>query len=156
MNTADIKRQMRSIAEHMLDTADGASWAPVVDAWKSTNADAIPEISTELFDGLVTRLAREVIKDISGTGNSQVPLPGFGDIDAYVTARTPEGGYLVKHVRHAVVADLMADAEIHEDNVRSALEARRRAKGRNRTLIPVMQEHECTAGEAMDWLETHG
>lgn len=157
MSIADIKRQMRQIAEQMIDTADGASWAPVVDAWRSTNRDHLTEISAEMMDSWLRNAARDIIRELTSAGNGQVPLPGFGDIDTYVTTRTAEGDYKVKHIRWATEADLLVDADIHDDNVRQALAARRRAQGRNRTLMPVMREQGFEhAGQALDWLETHG
>lgn len=156
MNRTDVLREMRSIADDLIENSiEGAHWLTVRETFKRLHADDLDSFALDYLDDYLMRLATEAVNDRRRSGNVQLALPGI-EFDRTVTVPDGEGGFVVKHVRRATEADLLADEKVHDENVRSALDARGRARMRNRTLLPVMQEQGlATAGEAMDWIASH-
>lgn len=153
MNKSEIKQQLRHIADQLIDDG-GVSYMQVVEAFKATTTpDDLLDLGADALDELVQNWSKAIVDEKRRAGNREVSLPGIGDFDETVTTLNAEGAYLVKHLRHATRADLLADVELHEDNVRRASEALERARHRNRRLIPVMDELDAeTAGEALRYL----
>jgi len=149
-----IRQWLREYAEEAIDSPNGAHPVALV----SRLLDEHPEVrghADELLEDALRGWANEAIKP---KRMETAPLPGLGDsCPITVTAPDGEGGYIVKSIRLATVADLVADVAIHEENVTHALRGRRLALRRNDRLVPLMEEHGFElAGDALDLLEQQG
>jgi len=154
MNRKDIRQHMTAIADNLLETsANGVHWLPVKEQFVADHAAELDDFTDDLRDDYLRHVAANVVNSLRRDDNAQLELPGFGNIDGTVTTFDGEGGYVTKKLAFATVDDLLRDAEVHAGNVQSARDALRRARIRNKALIPVMEEHGfATAGEALELL----
>ena len=112
------------------------------------------DFGAEQVDELLRRWAKDIVDGKRRNSNGQLSFEGIGEFDDTVTTLNAEGAYVVKRLRYATKADLLADEQIHNDNVRKATEALERARKRNLRLIPLMDDHGYDiAGDALDHLE---
>ncbi len=153
MKAFEIKQQLRELADILMDDG-GVSAMSLAQTFRSvTNPDELLDLGREALDELVMRWSKDIIKDRRRSGNGQMTFEGIGEVDETVTTLDGEGGYVVKHLRHATLADLLADVQLHEENVETARKALERAKNRNRMLVPLMEsEGFNTVAEALTHL----
>lgn len=139
MKALEIKQQLRELADMLMDDG-GVSAMSLAQTFRSvTGPDDLFDLGQDALDELIMRWSTDIIKAKRRSGNGSARLPGIGEVDETVTTLDGEGGYVVKHLRHATSADLLADEQLHEENVETARKALERAKNRNRTLIPLME-----------------
>lgn len=150
MNASEIKSRLRELADKLIDDG-GVSAMSLVESFRSvTDPDELLELGQDALDELVLRWSKDIIKDRRRNGNGQMTLDGIGDVDETITTLDGEGGYVVKHLRHATLDDLLVDVRLHEENVQTAQRALERAKQRNRALVPLMEANGfATAGPAL-------
>lgn len=155
MDANQIKNHLRDIADQLLEDVDGVSYMQVFDAFKSSvSAEDLMDFGAEQVDELLRRWAKDIVDGKRRNSNGQLSFEGIGEFDDTVTTLNAEGAYVVKRLRHATKADLLADEQIHNDNVRKATEALERARKRNLRLIPLMDDYGYDiAGDALDHLE---
>ena len=150
MKKSEIKQRLRELAEKLID-GGGVSAMSLAETFRSvTDPDELLDLGREALDELINRWSNDILNDRRRSGNGQLTLAGIGQVDETVTTLNAEGGYVLKHLRHATLADLIADVQLHQDNVLTAQKALDRALRRNRALLPLMEaEGLATAGEAL-------
>jgi hypothetical protein len=155
VNIAQIKAELATIYEELIDTADGAHWSSLYTQFNDRHPDARFEVGAELYDEMLKDKALSVMKETDRrAGRRQLSLPGLDvEWDATVTLPDGEGSFRRKRLERATASDLIADLEIHRANVDSAVAALDRGTQRNTVLLPAMEEHGfTTAGEAIEYL----
>ena len=155
MNVAQIRVELTTLYDQLIDSPDGAHWSSLFDEFNRLHPDARHQVGADLFDEMLKDKALKVMSDSDRrAGKTQLSLPGIdAEWDATVTTPDGEGSFRRKRLERASADDLAADAAIHDQNVDAAIAARNRARQRNQVLLPVMDEHGfATAGEAIDWL----
>jgi hypothetical protein len=150
----DVNHELTRIYDDLIDTAEGAHWALLVDEFNRLHPDARTEIGVELFADSLKTKALAVMSAADRAGRVQLELPGISaDWDATVTLPDGEGSYRRKRLERATRDDLIADLAIHRENVDRAQSALRRAVGRNDALVSLMAKFDfATAGEAIEYL----
>ena len=151
----EILQAMTEIADFLSAEPTGVTWLEVRETYKATHATDpdFSELSAEIMDDYLKRCAQDIVNRFR-RGNGQMTLPGIGiDVDRTVTIQDGEGGFRVKQLAHATIADMETDVEVMAENAAQAMRAFDRARDRNDFLIPLMREHGfTTAGEAIAWL----
>lgn len=140
MKPAEIKLRLRELADMMIEDG-GVSVTSLSDMFRSaTDPNELLDLGAEALYDLVSRYARDVLNDLKRSSNGQMTFPGIlGEVDETVTTLNAEGGYVLKYLRHATVADLLTDVRLHEENVVTARKALDRAERRNEALVPLME-----------------
>jgi hypothetical protein len=155
VNIAQIKAELATIYEELIDTADGAHWSSLYAEFNDRHPDARFEVGAELYDEMLKDKALKVMSETDRrAGRRQLSLPGLdAEWDATVTLPDGEGSFRRKRLERATASDLVADEEIHRMNVDAAVAALDRATQRNTVLLPVMEDHGfVTAGDAIEYL----
>lgn len=157
MKALEIKQQLRELADMLMDDG-GVSAMSLAQTFRSvTGPDELFDLGQDALDELITRWSTDIIKAKRRSGNGSARLPGIGEVDETVTTLNAEGGYVVKYLRHATPADLLADVQLHEENVQTARKALDRAERRNGVLIPLMESQGFeTVAEALAHLGLNG
>jgi len=155
VNVAEIKAELTTIYEDLIDTVDGAHWSTLFEQFNALHPDARYQVGADLFDEMLKDKALKVMSEADRrSGKRQLSLPGIdAEWDATVTLPDGEGSFRRKRLERATAADLSADEAIHLANVDAAQAALDRATHRNKVLLPVMDEHNlATAGDAIEYL----
>lgn len=153
MRTAQLKARLRELANKMIDDGGVSAMSLAVEFKTITDPEELMSLGQEAFDDLIKRWAADIVNDLRRVRNGQLVLEGIGEVDETVTTVDGEGGFVVKHLHHATVADLIMDVELHQENVNTAQRALLRAKDRNRALIPLMESNGyTTVGEVLSSL----
>lgn len=157
MKALEIKQQLRELADVLMDDG-GVSAMSLAQTFRSqTDPKELLDLGSDALDELVMRWSRDIIKDRRRVGNGQMTFDGIGEVDETITTLDFEGGYVIKHLRHATLADLLTDERLHEENVGTASKALDRASARNRVLVPLMESKGFeTAADALAYLGSEG
>lgn len=154
MDLTEIRSEMADIAAEQIEQPEGVHWVKVRESFAAAHPDTLVELGEQLAWQQLGKLAADSIKPLRSKSAQQI-IPGMESTPASVTVPDGEGGFVVKALRHATAAELVADELIHDTNVAAAIEARGLARTRNRVLLPVMEKFGLdTAGEAIAHLTT--